>query len=143
MTEFLSEFHNLDARIPEEKLQFLQERTRNNLYALVLRKFLEQERSRGLTKADLAKRIGYNQAQLNRLLGAPGNWTIKTISDLLVGISGEELVNESRHIGGDHARNYDAKTARVEQEKSLIAETGSDARPPRMKSWQDADKTAA
>ena len=126
---FLYEFQNLDAKIPEGKLQYLQERLRNNLYDVVMTKFLEQEKERGLKKSDLARRIGYDSAQLNRLLGAPGNWTVKTISDLLAGICGEELACDTRQIGGGSRRNYtveDEHDGYFRQDKKMNSRTGSD-----------------
>jgi hypothetical protein len=42
----------------------------------------------GITQAALAARMQKDPAQLNRLLNAPGNWTLDTVSDLLFAISG-------------------------------------------------------
>ena len=102
---FWSDIADLEARIPEGKREYLRERLRNELYDFVLGKFLEQRNERGLTKAQLARRIGYDPAQLNRLLGAPGNWTLSTVSDLLAGIAGETLVPVSGALPGEKLRN--------------------------------------
>lgn len=102
---FWSDIADLEARIPEGKREYLRERLRNELYDFVLGKFLEQRNERGLTKAQLARRIGYDPAQLNRLLGAPGNWTLSTVSDLLAGIAGETLVPVSGALPGERLRN--------------------------------------
>ncbi len=104
-TNFWSEIEDLDEQIPAGKLEYLRERFRNDLYDFVLRKFLEEMESRGLNQAQLATRINYNPSQLNRLLGAPGNWTLKTVSDLLIGISGEALVLQSAKVPGATRRN--------------------------------------
>ncbi len=102
---FWSDIADIEARIPEGKREYLRERLRNELYDFVLGKFLEQRNERGLTKAQLARRIGYDPAQLNRLLGAPGNWTLSTVSDLLAGIAGETLVPVSGALPGERLRN--------------------------------------
>ena len=104
-THFWSEIEDLNAQIPEGKLEYLRERLRNDLYHFVIAKFLEQEEVRGLNKADLARRLACDPARLNRLLGAPGNWTLKTVSDLLVGIAGETFVPQSTKVPGVTVRN--------------------------------------
>lgn len=104
-TSFLSEVASEDAVIPAGKRAYLQERLRNNLFNFVIAKFLEREEA-GFTKARLARRIGYDPARVSRLLGAPGNWTIDTVSDLLVGISAEELVPASQSLLDRPARNF-------------------------------------
>ena len=104
-THFWSEIEDLNAQIPEGKLEYLREQVRNDLYHFVIAKFLEQEETRGLNKADLARRLACDPARLNRLLGAPGNWTLKTVSDLLVGIAGETLVPQSTRVPGATVRN--------------------------------------
>lgn len=70
---------------------YFQARTRNRIYDFILRKFLAEEKQGRLSKADLARRIGRRPEVITRLLGAPGNWTIDTVSDLLLGIAGEEI----------------------------------------------------
>ena len=105
---FWSEIEDLNAHIPEGKLEYLRERLRNELYDFVLTKFLEQQGAYGLNKAQLARRIGYDPGRLNRLLGAPGNWTLGTVSDLLVGISGEVLVLNSSIVPTGPPRNMSA-----------------------------------
>jgi hypothetical protein len=104
-TQFASEIASQSATIPLGKLAYLSERARNNLYAFVVKKFREKERL-GFTKAQLARRIGYDSARINKLLAAPGNWTLDTVSDLLVGIAAEELIPCSASILGRPNRNY-------------------------------------
>lgn len=88
-TSFLYEIEKGEP-IPLGKLAYLRERTRNILYDFVVTKFIEAEKN-GLSQAELSRRIRKRPEVVNRLLGSPGNWRIDTISDLLVGISAEEL----------------------------------------------------
>jgi transcriptional regulator with XRE-family HTH domain len=76
--------------IPAPKRAYFQQRLRNRFFELLLSKFAEQQ-ARGLTKAKLARRIGKTPEVVNRWLGAPSNLTIDSLSDLLLGISAEEL----------------------------------------------------
>jgi hypothetical protein len=104
-TPMLSEIASGDP-VPQEKLAYFQERTRNRLHGYILKKFLEKERNGSLSRADLARRIGRKPEVISRLLGAPGNWTIGTISDLLIGIAGEELEPDSTSLLNRPSRNY-------------------------------------
>lgn len=76
--------------IPESKRVYFQTRLRNRLFDFILGKFLDEQK-KGLTKAILARRIGKTPDVINRWLGAPSNLTVDTMSDLLLGISAEEL----------------------------------------------------
>lgn len=104
-TPILSEIAS-GAPVPQEKLAYFQERTRNRLHTYVLKKFVEKERAGKLTRAELARRIGKRPEQVTRMLGAPGNWTIGTISDLLIGIAAEELEPNSSSLLSRPPRNY-------------------------------------
>jgi hypothetical protein len=55
----------------------------------VLRCFLEASEEGGLTKAIVAKRLRKGPEQITRWLGAPGNWTLNTVSDLLLAMNCE------------------------------------------------------
>jgi hypothetical protein len=103
-TSFLYE---LEAKlpIPLEKRAYFHARLTNRIYGFILRKFLEKQESENLTKAELARRIGRKPEVITRLLGAPGNWTLETISDLLLGISGEELEPASSSLLNRTPRN--------------------------------------
>ncbi len=103
--QFLSEIASGEP-IPEGKLAYLQARAKNRFYDYVLRKFLERERKDGFTRADLARRIGRRPEVITRLLGAPGNWTLETLCDLLAGISAEELEPHSTPLLGRPPRNF-------------------------------------
>jgi hypothetical protein len=87
-TSFLSEILE-GTRIPAEKLSYFRARLKNRLHAMVLSQFLKQEKDKLLTKADLARRLGKKPEQVTRWLGAPGNWTLDTVSDLLLGMGYE------------------------------------------------------
>lgn len=104
-TTFLSEIAEGDHVISENTLAYLQERAKMRLYDYIVRKFLEREED-GLTRAQLARRIGKSPEIVTRLLGAPGNWTIETVADLLVGIASEELKPDSESLIDRPKRNY-------------------------------------
>jgi len=70
--------------IPESTFSYLRTRNRLRAFDLVQAEF---DRA-GITQAALAVRMDKDPAQLNRLLGAPGNWTFDTFSDLLFAIAG-------------------------------------------------------
>ena len=86
---FPSEMIDDNGVIPPEKLSYFRERLRNRLHELVLLEFMRQEDSYRLTKKELAERIGRRPEQVIRWLGAPGNWTLDTVSDLLLGMASE------------------------------------------------------
>jgi hypothetical protein len=67
-------------------LSYFRTRLRLTLHSLILDGFLQQKH---LTKAGLARRIGRKPEVINRLLANPGNWTVDTISDLLLAIGAE------------------------------------------------------
>lgn len=86
---FLSEI--LEGKpIPKGKLAFFQERFRDHLYELVVSEFLKREQTGALTKAAVAQRLGKDPSQITRWLGAPGNWELDTVSDLLLAIAQAE-----------------------------------------------------
>lgn len=85
-TSFLSEILKGDP-IPVGKLAYFRERLRNRLYEFVAREFLERQEREGLTRADVARRIRRRPEQVTRWLGAPGNWTLDTLSDLMLALA--------------------------------------------------------
>jgi hypothetical protein len=84
----LTEIRDLNAElIPLGRLAFFREQLKHQLHQLVLRKFLSLQDAKGFTKKDLARRIHRKPEQVTRWLGAPGNLTLDTVSDLLIGMA--------------------------------------------------------
>lgn len=75
-----------ESRIPAGVLAYFQARNKNRVYELVLSEFVRS----GISQATLARRLGKKPDVVCRWLGAPGNWTLDTVSDLLFAISGAE-----------------------------------------------------
>lgn len=78
-------------------LGYFQARLKNRLHELVLMEFMKLEKKEGLTKADIARRIRKRPEQVTRLLGGPGNWTLDTVSDLLLAM-GYELTAQVKEF---------------------------------------------
>jgi hypothetical protein len=78
--------------IPVGRLSYFRTQLRYDLHEVVLREFLRQEDKGEITQADLARRIHRKPSQISKLLGAPGNWTINTVSDLLLGMKVQPVV---------------------------------------------------
>jgi hypothetical protein len=91
-THFLTEIGagHYGPPIPTPKRAYFQQRLRNRVFNFLVEKFIAAQ-DKGLTKAILARRIERTPDVINRWLGAPSNLTIDTISDILLGISAEEL----------------------------------------------------
>ena len=83
--------------LSNKALGYFRARLKNRLHQLVLGEYLELE-AKNFNKAKLAKRVHKRPEQITRLLGAPGNWTLDTVSDLLLAM-GYEL--DPRVIGFD------------------------------------------
>lgn len=73
----------------ERDIVYFRTRCRNRFYQAVVAYFAEQAEHKGLTQAELAKLLGKDAAQINRWLSGPGNWTLDTISDLLLAMNAE------------------------------------------------------
>lgn len=73
-------------------LGYFRGRLGNKFYQLVLEQF-EKRKLEGFTKAKLARRIHKRPEQITRLFNAPGNWTIDTASDILLGLGFEASIS--------------------------------------------------
>lgn len=105
-TSILYEVLSQDTPISVATLSYFRARLKNRLFHLIMTKFKEREAKDGLTKAELARRLGKRPEVVTRLLGAPGNWELETVSDLLVGIAAEELTAESEPLNGPKGNHH-------------------------------------
>ncbi len=103
-TSFLSEILG-SGPIPIAKLSYFRERLKNRLYDLIVTEFLRRESSGALSRADLARRIGRRPEQVTRWLGSPGNWTLDTVSDLMLAMRSEPEISVSS-LEGRSIKNF-------------------------------------
>jgi hypothetical protein len=66
-------------------LAYFRERQSNRVYEAVFKAFV----GAGITKADLARKLKKKPEQITRWLSGPGNWTLDTVSDLLLALGSE------------------------------------------------------
>jgi transcriptional regulator with XRE-family HTH domain len=111
--------------ISESKLVYLQERLRGRFFDFLLEKF-EAARGNGLTQRKLARRIRKSPEVINRWLGAPGNLTLDSISDLFAGISAEEPEFSTSSLLGRSPVNYDSQLDDVPPGAKDIEELAQD-----------------
>lgn len=71
------------------QIAYFQGRTRNRVHEAVLEAFRERVERDALTRAELARRLGRRPEQVTRWLASPGNWTLDTVSDLLLALGYE------------------------------------------------------
>ena len=83
------------ARISKGKLAYLRARYKGNVHNVVLDEF---EKS-GISKAEIARRLGMRPEQITRLLASPSNMTLDTLSNLLFAIAGKEPDTKALELG--------------------------------------------
>ena len=81
-------------RIPVGTLAYFQQRLKNRIHEELVDQFIEARDGRGLTKAELARKLGKKPEQITRWLSVPSNLRLETISDLLLAIGALEPVVE-------------------------------------------------
>ena len=108
---FLSEIREGTA-IPAGKLAYFRARLRNALYDVVVSEFIKQREGVGLKKNDLARRIHRRPEQMTRWLSTPQNWTLDTVSDLLVAMGIElKFTSSNLVVASDREQEQSAPAA--------------------------------
>jgi len=87
------------------QISYFGERYRNRLHAEILKLFQKVSEERGFTKADLSRRLNKRPEQVTRWLSAPGNWTLDTVSEIMLAMGYEPLVG-SQALAGGASNNY-------------------------------------
>jgi hypothetical protein len=108
--------------------EYFRARLRNRLYDFIVSKYAAREKAGGLTQRALAARIRRRPEVINRLLAAPGNWTLDTVSDLLLGIGPEELDMNSTPVVGRAPRNSSGASALEDYQQRRAREAQRDDR---------------
>jgi hypothetical protein len=72
-----------------DEIFYFRERNRSRIYASVISTFSKCVEEQDLTKREIASKLGKEPAQITRWLSGPGNWTLDTVSDLLLAMGGE------------------------------------------------------
>jgi plasmid maintenance system antidote protein VapI len=128
MPSLFEQILNHDGVIPAAERAYFEQRLRNRLLSLLLSKFVDAQKS-GLTKAELARRIGRTPDVINRWLGSPSNLTTDTICDLLLGISGEELIihhqSPLEQIQTNYSRFDELREPKTKQINSVLGSIGA------------------
>ena len=82
--------HSLnEGQIPVAEIAYYNQRLRNHIFGQVLKAFAEEAEAGRINKAELARKLGKEPPQITRWFSGPSNWTLDTISSLLVGIGAE------------------------------------------------------
>lgn len=71
-------------QVPFDTFSYFRARAKRFAYELAIKEFKKS----GITKADLARRLGKGADRVSKMLAGPGNWTIDTLADLLFAIAG-------------------------------------------------------
>jgi hypothetical protein len=82
-----------DKPIDLRDMYYFRQRQKNKVFQQMTQRFYELARNEGLTQKELALRARKDPARVNRLMSAPGNFTLDTISDLLLAM-GAEMTHE-------------------------------------------------
>lgn len=83
----------LNKAIDSKDVYFFRQRHKNKVFQTVVAYFAQQAEREGLTKKELAARLQKDPSQITRWFSGPGNWTLDTISDLLLAMNAEMKIS--------------------------------------------------
>lgn len=75
--------------LTQNDIAYFQQRQRNRVFQEVLRHFANCAANEHITKKHLAEKLGKDPSQITRWFAGPTNWTLDTISDLLLAMDAE------------------------------------------------------
>ncbi len=104
-TPISSDGESAGTAIPVAMLAYFRGRLGNKIHELVLTEFAAQEREGKTSRAELARKIRRKPEQITRWLGSPGNWTLDTLSDLLLGMGLEPVVS-AQSLASERVSNW-------------------------------------
>lgn len=84
---------------------YFRAQTKRHVHGVVLEKFSEYATDDRRARARLAERLGVDRSQITRWLSSPGNWTLDTLSDLLLAM-GCKATLVANEIGDVQQGNY-------------------------------------
>lgn len=109
-------------RVSLDTFVYWRSRAKREAYNLVIREFKKS----GITKTELARRLGKTLPEVSRMLGGPANWTIATVSDLLFAIcSGVPEWNLAFPL--DKARRNHTRPSWLEENNTPLMKIASSA----------------
>ena len=91
-TPFLAEVLE-SSPIPESRLEYFRARLKIRLYSMIQNRFRALQNERGFSKIELARRLGKDPGQITRWMNSPGNLEVNTISDLLLAMRHEPILD--------------------------------------------------
>ena len=99
-----------EARLSMADVYFFRQRLKNKIFQSALAYFVDVAKERNLTKKDIAKLLDKDPAQITRWFSGPNNWTLDTISDLLLAM-GAEMTHEIVSLDEFNQETADFKKA--------------------------------
>ncbi len=93
-------------KLPSKDIFFFRQRLKNKIFQSVLSHFADLAKEKNLAKKDIANLLNKDPSQITRWFAGPNNWTLDTISDLLLAMDAElkhEIV--SLHEDRQYATN--------------------------------------
>lgn len=88
-----SDLNAADQPLPVAVISYFRSRLANRIHEVVLTEFSASEFEGKTSRAKLARIIRRKPEQITRWLGSPGNWTLDTVSDLLLGVGLEPVIS--------------------------------------------------
>jgi transcriptional regulator with XRE-family HTH domain len=93
---------------PEQRAEYGIARAKSIAFDAV-HELWRRRRAEGKTQADLAKALGKDEGWLSKNLRGPGNWTIKTLGELVEALDGDlEIVLHALEDHVPELKNYHA-----------------------------------
>lgn len=94
--------------LSERDIYYFRQRFQNRVFQAVVAYFADRAETLGVTKKQIAERLGKDPAQITRWLSGPGNLTLDTVSDLLLALDAEMSSDvvpfDDGHVGNKSAR---------------------------------------
>lgn len=75
--------------LTEKDIFYFRQRNKNKIFQTLIAYFADRAQFCALTKSDVARNLGKDPAQVTRWFSGPGNWTLDTISDLVLAMNGD------------------------------------------------------